>query len=226
MGEDAFRLCFHGLRSRLWILSVWNRFQHRSEHKRGWKSSIYPPPLVIPFGHLSSLLHSLQYLLVRVGFLPVPRVFAQQTTHAEMKYAGLSTFPSFLNRSRSREFFFATWGIAAHIRHSSIGLRWLFWRARCMATVTRSTSLRGYVTASRNVLFRRRRCFKNFQWISEEFFLPKVLREKLSFSTLKVNIWPKILESVKKAKLLYDMYLIMANMTVLLPSQRHLYTYG
>ena len=70
--------------------------------------------------------------------------------------------------------FFATWGIAAHIRHSSIGLRWLFWRARCMATVTRSTSLRGYVTASRNVLFRRRRCFKNFQWISEEFFLPKV----------------------------------------------------
>ena len=62
--------------------------------------------------------------------------------------------------------------------------------------------------------------------ISEEIFLPKVLREKLSFSTLKVNIWPKILESVKKAKLIHDMYLIMANMTVLLPSQRHLYTYG
>ena len=30
---------------------------------------------------------------------------AQQTTHAEMKYARLSTFPSFLNRSRSRDFF-------------------------------------------------------------------------------------------------------------------------
>ena len=29
MGKDAFRLCFHGLRSILWILSVWNRFQHR-----------------------------------------------------------------------------------------------------------------------------------------------------------------------------------------------------
>ena len=47
--------------------------------------------------------------------------------------------------------------------------------------------------------------------------MPEVLREKLSFSTLKANIWPKILESVKKAKLIHDMYLIMANMTVLLP---------
>ena len=67
-------------------------------------------------------------------------------------------------------FFFATWGIAAHIRHSSIGLRWLFWRARCMATVTRSTSLRGYVTASRNVLFRRRRCLKIFYAFQKNFF--------------------------------------------------------
>ena len=94
------RFIFHGLRSKLWIDSVWNVIQHDLEHKRGWNLSIYPPPRVIPFGQLPPLVHSRQYLFVRGGLAAVPRVFAQQTTHEDWKKTGFSTLPS--NRCPSR----------------------------------------------------------------------------------------------------------------------------
>ena len=52
-------------------------------------------------------------------------------------------------------------------------------------------------------MFAKPLIFENFQWISEDFFLPKALRETFLFSTTKVNTELKFMESMKKAKPIY-----------------------